>query len=618
MNKTLLVSFLALASAASAYAQTADKLLFSYTVSADAVGKKGYFLVYTEGGNQKIQVDWGNNVKSAELPVQYGSVEANDTIRGTEIKVYGEDPAKVTRLIMNYQSYYAAPESRMLTFAAQPMDAVKEVDFSGNLLKALDLTNIPNATSVNAQNNELTAMTMAAGNKHNVFKLQNSTNNGGTNNVLGVDFGNCTSIKDLYVENQALSGTTADFSKLTNVIQLHAAENKLTSVKLPASSVMTHLFLDNNALSTVDLSGLSALQVLYVHHNNFASFDMSAAKGLTQLSIGSNKLTTLNLAGCNALDNLDVSDNQIAVLDASGAANLTSLYADNNQLTALTLAAEPKLTYLSASNSTEGGKNNVAGLDFGKIATLKTLNIDNNNTNLGTLNLEQCTALTALYANGCNLAEVKLPNAANLAALQLNDNKLTSLDIKNIKAAAGWTQVKVYLQNNNLSSITWPAGKKVSYLYVDGNKLNFATLAPLTECVAQARNFSYKNQQPMEVVANNGVVDLSSQAKVGETASEFMWTAGDNEFSSYTEANGVFTFTADATEAVCTIINNALPNLQLKTVAINIAKAGVEDITVDADGSAEYYTLQGVKVSGNEPGLYIRRQGNKVQKVLVK
>lgn len=36
----------------------------------------------------------------------------------------------------------------------------------------------------------------------------------------------------------------------------------------------------------------------------------------------------------------------------------------------------------------------------------------------------------------------------------------------------------------------------------------------------------------------------------------------------------------------------------------------------DADAPVEYYNLQGIRVSGDEPGLYIMRQGNKVSKII--
>ncbi|MBD5344149.1 MAG: hypothetical protein HDR90_04035 [Bacteroides sp.] len=51
--------------------------------------------------------------------------------------------------------------------------------------------------------------------------------------------------------------------------------------------------------------------------------------------------------------------------------------------------------------------------------------------------------------------------------------------------------------------------------------------------------------------------------------------------------------------------------------------SGIENITVeevDSDATAEYFTLQGVRVNADNltPGIYIVRQGNTAKKVLVK
>lgn len=50
------------------------------------------------------------------------------------------------------------------------------------------------------------------------------------------------------------------------------------------------------------------------------------------------------------------------------------------------------------------------------------------------------------------------------------------------------------------------------------------------------------------------------------------------------------------------------------------AVSGIGNITVDADMPVEYYNLQGIRVAADKltPGIYIRRQGNKVTKVLVR
>ena len=50
---------------------------------------------------------------------------------------------------------------------------------------------------------------------------------------------------------------------------------------------------------------------------------------------------------------------------------------------------------------------------------------------------------------------------------------------------------------------------------------------------------------------------------------------------------------------------------------------GIEDVIVEEsaeDAPVEFYNLNGIRVSGENlaPGLYIRRQGNKATKVLVR
>lgn len=47
--------------------------------------------------------------------------------------------------------------------------------------------------------------------------------------------------------------------------------------------------------------------------------------------------------------------------------------------------------------------------------------------------------------------------------------------------------------------------------------------------------------------------------------------------------------------------------------------SGVDDVAVDNDGEAEYFNLQGVRVTGElAPGIYIRRQGGISAKIMVK
>jgi len=60
-----------------------------------------------------------------------------------------------------------------------------------------------------------------------------------------------------------------------------------------------------------------------------------------------------------------------------------------------------------------------------------------------------------------------------------------------------------------------------------------------------------------------------------------------------------------------------------EALVIRGSAAGVEDVTVDAEdpnAPVEYYNLNGIKVNGDNliPGIYIKRQGKKVEKILVR
>ncbi len=46
--------------------------------------------------------------------------------------------------------------------------------------------------------------------------------------------------------------------------------------------------------------------------------------------------------------------------------------------------------------------------------------------------------------------------------------------------------------------------------------------------------------------------------------------------------------------------------------------SAIDDIEADNNAVVEYYTIQGVRVDNPSNGLYIKKQGNKVSKVVVK
>ncbi len=67
---------------------------------------------------------------------------------------------------------------------------------------------------------------------------------------------------------------------------------------------------------------------------------------------------------------------------------------------------------------------------------------------------------------------------------------------------------------------------------------------------------------------------------------------------------------------VVTVYNNA-PSLYVTNYE-KVVDTGIADIVADENAPVEYFNLQGIRVENPENGLYIRRQGNKVTKVIVK
>ena len=62
----------------------------------------------------------------------------------------------------------------------------------------------------------------------------------------------------------------------------------------------------------------------------------------------------------------------------------------------------------------------------------------------------------------------------------------------------------------------------------------------------------------------------------------------------------------------------SVPGVKNATYISGLSTSGIADIVADENAPVEYFNLQGIRVDNPENGLYIRRQGNKVTKVIVK
>ncbi len=323
------------------------------------------------------------------------------------------------------------------------------------------------------------------------------------------------------------------------------------------------------------------------------------------------KILSANLSKLSGMDDLTVASNALTSLDLTGNAALAKLYINGNNISDIRFPENCALTRIEAQNTAEAGENDLFKVDLSKATKLNYLviNFNNKNSEATTINLENNTELATLMATDCNLETIDVSKLAKLAQLTVNNNNLETVDVSQMNEKG-----RLFAMNNKISSLVLPA--KLATLYVSNNKLTFETL-PSTSI---ATNYTYNNQKPMVVTAAEGKVDLSSQAMVDNVETVYVWTSGTEEIKDFSVMNGLFTFTKSAEKAVCTMTNAMLPKLSLTTVPVDITVEGsaVEEIEATDNCEAEYFNLQGVKVSGNEPGIYIRRQGNKTSKVIVK
>lgn len=323
------------------------------------------------------------------------------------------------------------------------------------------------------------------------------------------------------------------------------------------------------------------------------------------------KILSANLSKLSGMDDLTVASNALTSLDLTGNAALAKLYINGNNISDIRFPENCALTRIEAQNTAEAGENDLFKVDLSKATKLNYLviNFNNKNAEATTINLENNTELATLMATDCNLETIDVSKLAKLAQLTVNNNNLETVDVSHMGEKG-----RLFAMNNKISSLVLPA--KLATLNISNNKLTFETL-PSTSI---ATNYTYNNQKPMVVTAAEGKVDLSSQAMVDNVETVYVWTSGTEEIKDFSVMNGLFTFTKSAEKAVCTMTNAMLPKLSLTTVPVDITVEGsaVEEIEATDNCEAEYFNLQGVKVSGNEPGIYIRRQGNKTSKVIVK
>jgi serine/threonine protein kinase len=109
---------------------------------------------------------------------------------------------------------------------------------------------------------------------------------------------------------------------------------------------LQHLTVSNNEITGVIFSGNTILRHLDLGGNGLSSLDVTGLPGLIWLTLWENNLTEINLSKNTLIEILDFRDNLITTIDLSNQQRLREFSIGNNSLTALNLSNNNVLKYL--------------------------------------------------------------------------------------------------------------------------------------------------------------------------------------------------------------------------------------------------------------------------------
>ncbi|MCH5221486.1 MAG: hypothetical protein J1F05_04045 [Muribaculaceae bacterium] len=339
-----------------------------------------------------------------------------------------------------------------------------------------------------------------------------------------------------------------------------------------------------------------------------------------------------------------ISGASMSDIDVSKLTSLSTLTLRYAGLNAITLPATPALEELILDG------NKLTSIDLSKYPKLRSLSLPNNKFS-GTFDLSPLKNLEVVSLAANNLSEVIIENPL-LGHIDLSQNNLTGVNLEGAPAV-----YQAFFSGNQLSAIDIRGLNSLRVLFIDANCFTFATLPMPTKSLML---YEYSNQARLDVVAEGLTIDLSSQARVGDTATQFTWFIDEPsqdeegnwigedlyEDDEYVIEEGVVTFSRPYIHLVGLMQNEVFPNLDLFTNITDLS--GVENVSSNDDvkvsvkngniiissdgtkGAAQIYTIAGSLVRavptiygdtivGNlTSGVYIVTLGGKTAKVALR
>ena len=281
-----------------------------------------------------------------------------------------------------------------------------------------------------------------------------------------------------------------------------------------------------------------AITVFSMTGAKLSSFDGSKLTDAINISVCGAGLSSITLPdGSENLREMTLEGNKLRRFDASKYPSLVTLALTSNLLTSIDVSENKNLELLSAADN-----------------SLSDVIMDNKK-------------LWALYLDGNNISDIDLTGVPQLKQLSISNNYLSQINVENLS--------------------------KLIMLIINNNYFTFETL-PLNKSTYV--RYYYYNQFPIEIAAEDGVVDLSSQSYVDGAATIYRWFVGvptvneeglleGNELvegEDYIIEEGVTSFLSKFDDVMCVMTNEKLPDVVIYTYLIDVT-ADVEEIAATGD-----------------------------------
>ena len=333
----------------------------------------------------------------------------------------------------------------------------------------------------------------------------------------------------------------------------------------------------------------------------------SSCRGLTSMTIP-NSVTYIGdsaFDGCSGLTSITIPESVTSIR--------TSVFSGCYKLTSVTIPNSVK---------------SIGSYAFNKCSGLTSVTIPNSVTSIG----------FAAFSNCYNLTSVTIPNSVTeiQSSAFSSCTRLASVIIPNSVTEIGNT---AFDGCGSLSTIfalpTTPpsCGSNVfrdvpetAVVYISKGSLNAYSEAAIWNRFTDFREMGAfdiaLSESNITIEEGNTATLTATVTKDDEVAVESeSWTSSDPEVATV-DNDGLVTAVGEGTATITfTVVDSyGCPHSEYCKVTVS-ATSGIEGIEADGnDAPAEFFNLNGVRVNGDalNPGLYIKRQGGKTSKVLVK